>query len=260
MTREQREVFDEVAGAYDRARPDYPAALVDDVFEFARLAPGDRILEIGPGTGKATVAFAARGFPMLCVEPGAQLAELLRANLDALGGTAGEIEISVSRFEDQRFEPASFALAIAAQSFHWVDPDVGFARCAEALRPGAALALFANRPKRGETELHRAVEACYLEHAHALRANALRSYRERDYVAELKAAGAFGTVFEARYPFHREYDADLYVELLSTQSDHRMIEPVARDALLASIRAAIAADGGTLRVDYETHLLLAHRR
>ena len=260
MAREQREVFDEVAGAYDRARPEYPSALVDDILDFARLAPGDRILEIGPGTGKATVAFAARGFPMLCVEPGANLAEVLRANVDGLGSEAGEVEIALSRFEDQPLTRGGFGLAIAAQSFHWVDPELGFARCAEAVRAGGALALFGNMPRRGESELHRAVEACYMEHAHALRPDALRSYRERDYAAELATAGQFGTAFEARYPFHRDYGADLSIDLLSTQSDHRMIEPAVRDALLASIHAAIVEHGGTLRVDYETYLLLARRR
>ncbi|HXR10695.1 MAG TPA: hypothetical protein VN770_00235 [Gaiellaceae bacterium] len=39
-----RSTFDRVAELYDRARPSYPAALIDDV-----AALGPRILEIGPG-------------------------------------------------------------------------------------------------------------------------------------------------------------------------------------------------------------------
>ena len=150
MTRQQRDVFDEVAGAYDRARPDYPPELADDVLAFAHLGEGERILEIGPGTGKATVRFAGRGHPLLCVEPGAKLAEVLCANT---GGR--EVEVLLGRFEDAAFEPGGFGLVIAGQSFHWVDPEVAYLRCVEALRPGGTLALFWNRPRRGETECNR---------------------------------------------------------------------------------------------------------
>ena len=65
---EQRFVFDEIAELYDRARPGYPEALVDDVVALSGIAPGGRILEIGSGTGKATEAFARRGFRIVCLE------------------------------------------------------------------------------------------------------------------------------------------------------------------------------------------------
>src|SRR5439155_3047645 len=45
---------------YDQARPGYPQALVGDVLAFAGMA-SPRTLEIGAGTGKATVAFCRPG-------------------------------------------------------------------------------------------------------------------------------------------------------------------------------------------------------
>ena len=62
MAREQRLVFGEVADLYDRSRPGYPASLVDEVVSYAGLTAGDAVLEVGCGTGKATVPFAAREF------------------------------------------------------------------------------------------------------------------------------------------------------------------------------------------------------
>ncbi|HEX5096633.1 MAG TPA: hypothetical protein VFX21_11490, partial [Acidimicrobiia bacterium] len=61
MTREQRLVFGEVADQYDRARPGYPDAAFDAVVEYAPVRPGDRVLEVGAGTGKATTSMLARG-------------------------------------------------------------------------------------------------------------------------------------------------------------------------------------------------------
>ena len=54
---ERRLTFGVVAELYDRMRPSYPLALVDDVLAFAGVG---RALEVGAGTGKATVLFAAR--------------------------------------------------------------------------------------------------------------------------------------------------------------------------------------------------------
>ncbi|WP_460492072.1 hypothetical protein [Dactylosporangium cerinum] len=55
-------VFGEVADDYERFRPDYPPALIDDVLAYAGL-DGAAALEVGAGTGKATVAFAERVSP-----------------------------------------------------------------------------------------------------------------------------------------------------------------------------------------------------
>src|SRR3954471_21940981 len=52
-----RATFDEVAELYDRARPGYPRALLDDLVALARLTPGSRVVEIGHRPGDR----AARG-------------------------------------------------------------------------------------------------------------------------------------------------------------------------------------------------------
>ncbi|GIF76535.1 class I SAM-dependent methyltransferase [Asanoa siamensis] len=65
-------VFGEVAEDYDRVRLPFPAALVDDVLGYSHLA--GPALEVGAGTGRATVAFAERGVPVVAVEPDAAMA------------------------------------------------------------------------------------------------------------------------------------------------------------------------------------------
>src|SRR5215472_6180709 len=82
QTRERlRRTFDQVAPLYDRARPDYPEQLFDDLFALANLGPGARVLEIGCGTGKASLSLARRGCELHCVESGAKLAAIARFNL-----------------------------------------------------------------------------------------------------------------------------------------------------------------------------------
>jgi ubiquinone/menaquinone biosynthesis C-methylase UbiE len=73
-----RKTFNQVAGDYDAVRPDYPEALVEDVMALSGIPKGGRILEIGCGSGQATVPFARRGYAMTCLDIGAELLERAR--------------------------------------------------------------------------------------------------------------------------------------------------------------------------------------
>src|SRR4051812_20052945 len=125
--------FGAVAEQYDRYRPGYPHALLDDV-----LAP--RILEAGAGTGRATRALAERGATIVAVEPDPAMAELVRARTQGL-----DVEVVVSTFEDYAPAPQAFNRVIAAQAWHWVDPPRAAQVAARALKPDGALCVWWNR-------------------------------------------------------------------------------------------------------------------
>lgn len=72
-------VFDEAAEEYDRTRPACPPEHYDDLVELTGLTAGDRVLEIGPGTGQATVPLAQRGVAVTAIEVGAALATVAGA-------------------------------------------------------------------------------------------------------------------------------------------------------------------------------------
>src|SRR5487761_993727 len=90
-----RQTFDQAAGLYDRARLAYPDALTDDLVALAGLAPGDRLLEVGCATGKASLPLARRGFRISCVELGTELAAVARRNLAGF-----DAEVIQEKFED----------------------------------------------------------------------------------------------------------------------------------------------------------------
>src|ERR1700722_4671949 len=82
MAREQRLVFGEVAELYDRARPSYPAALIDHLVDLAGGGTDHgRVLDVGCGTAKATVLLAARPLSGIGLEPDPDMAALARQNL-----------------------------------------------------------------------------------------------------------------------------------------------------------------------------------
>src|ERR1700689_5029293 len=118
---EYGKVFDEVAAEYDRHRPVYPDELVDQACQVAGIGAGDRVLEIGCGSGQLTRSLVA----------------LARQNLAG----AGEVEFMNARFEDASFPPEHFRAVFSASALHWVDPKVSWRKIADVLVPGGTLAL-----------------------------------------------------------------------------------------------------------------------
>ena len=139
---EQRFTFDQVAGTYAAARSDYPEALADDVLSYAELQPGDRMLEIGCGSGQATKSFARRGFAILAIDPGAALIRAAREHLAAIA----KVELLETTFAAWPAREAAFRLVIAAQAWHWISPELRFAKAAQVVSPGGSLAVFGNVP------------------------------------------------------------------------------------------------------------------
>jgi SAM-dependent methyltransferase len=135
--RQYGRVFDEVAAEYDRSRPGYPHELVEEACALAGLGPGDLVLEVGCGSGQLTRDLLGAGLEVVVVEPGAQLLSLAARNLE----DAGEVTFVNARFEDAQLPGGRFRAVFAASSFHWIDPDVSWAKVADLLAPGGTLAL-----------------------------------------------------------------------------------------------------------------------
>src|SRR5580693_6138178 len=141
------ESFGGDAERYDRARPDYPGALVRRIIA---ASPGRNVLDVGCGTGIEARQFRAAGCTVLGVEPDARMAAFARGS---------GIEVEVATLE--AWDPAGrqFDAVIAGTAWHWVDPVAGAAQAARVLRPGGRLALFWNsfRPPPGLGEAFAAV-------------------------------------------------------------------------------------------------------
>ncbi|GAA1694057.1 hypothetical protein GCM10009680_37260 [Streptomyces yatensis] len=88
-------IFDEDAELYNRARPGYPPELFDDLAEVAGTGPGCRVLEVGAGTGQATLPLAERGCRITAVELGADMAAVARRKLAGFEA----VEIVTADFE-----------------------------------------------------------------------------------------------------------------------------------------------------------------
>ena len=134
---ELRRTFDAVAEDYQRSRPVASAEVFDDLMVLAGLRPRDRVLEIGCGTGQATVPLCERGLHVTAVELGPNLAAVARRRIAAFD----DASVEVAAFED--WEPSvgrtGHRAVIAWNCLHWISPDVAYAKSAALLGSGGAM-------------------------------------------------------------------------------------------------------------------------
>lgn len=255
----ERFTFDTVAKAYDTARPAYPAELYEDMADYAGLKAGDRILEVGCGTGQATAGLARLGLPLLAIDPGAELLAIARRNL----ADADHVGFAETTFEAWPPEPGAFRLVASAQAIHWVAPEIRFAKAAAALSPGGTLAVFGNVAKSVPEDVRSAIFGVYLAVAPELLGNVAPEtwYLPSGPVAGLIAeTPAFGAVEHRAYGWSIPQTAQSYRALMSTKSYHQALPEPKRTALLDGIEAAIAKVSDGFDFEYETHLYLAKAR
>jgi SAM-dependent methyltransferase len=168
-------IFDEVAAEYDRSRPRYPDELIDRAFEVAEIGRGDRVLEVGCGTGQLTRSLVARGLRVVALEPGKHLISLAEQNLEG----SGQVKFVNARFEDAPLPHEHFRAVFSASAFHWIDPAISWQKAARVLVPGGTIAL---------------VQYCGLQEERSI----------RDQQALLSALGRIAPELAADWPTYRD--------------------------------------------------------
>lgn len=250
-----RETFNQDAERYDRARPRYPKQLFD-AFTAAGLPPGARVLEIGCGTGQATVPLAERGYRIVAVELGPEMTALARRNL----ADSGAVEVVTAAFEDWPLPEEPFDAVFSATAFHWVDPAVRVAKSADALRPGGLLATVATyHVAGGSAAFFEAVQDCYARYnPPASRPPTARDIPYDD--RELASSGRFGPATFHRYEWELAYSTAEYLDLLRTYSSHRALPDARRQGLLDCVAKLIdTGHGGRIVKRYLAELRIARR-
>lgn len=257
MALEQRFTFDEIPDLYDRSRPGYPDALFEDLVSLSGILPEGRILEIGCGTGQATIPLAERGFAVVCLEPGPSMARFARSKLARFP----RVQVLESTFEEWPVERGAFDLVVSAQAFHWIEAEVRFTKAALALEDAGGLAVLGNALVLERSPLRDAIDAVYARHAPTLAGPpATRWYSEEGPLFELfSASGRFGPVTWRYYPWSRTYSPSEYCDLLRTHSDHRLLPADQLDSLLGGLTEVIEAHGSAIEVAYHAHLYVAPR-
>jgi SAM-dependent methyltransferase len=259
--RDRGALFDRASKDYGDARPGYPDELFRLLVERCALAEGAAVLEIGAGAGQATVPLLRLGAQMTVVEPGQSLAQRVAER------TAGRnVRIVVDKFEDAQLSAQSYDVVASATAFHWVDPDIGYGKCASLLRAGGWLALWWNvygddgRPDPFEDAL-RPILLAKAPQLVAEGGAALSYALDADArVDEITKTGAFGPVEQHIIHWEGHHKPRELRQMFATFSPWLALPDHLRNDLLDDV-AALARDrfSGFVARPYQTVTYLAQR-
>jgi SAM-dependent methyltransferase len=236
-------VFNEVPDLYDRVRPTYPDELFADLVAITGLNQQSLVLEVGCGTGQATRSLASLGCRVTAVEAGPDMAALARQRLAPFGN----VTVETSAFEDWNDAGRRFHALVAAASWHWVEPSIGWAKAHQVLRPVGWMAVLGNVVVRrpGEPEMY--AETADL-HAHYSPGNPDWGHPplEDEVLATHTGWGEvsdpgdwFGPTVVRFYPTVQWLDGKGFADLLRSTSIYRKLDDNVREPLLDAIAERI---------------------
>jgi SAM-dependent methyltransferase len=220
---ERAQSFGEVASAYARYRPGYPAAALDWALA---PAPGNEVLDLGAGTGKVTEALLRRpGVRVTAVDPDPAMLAQFRADFPTVvahEGTAERIPLP----------SAAFDAVVVGTAWHWFDRALAEPEIGRVLRPGGVLVVLWN----GDDDTVEWVRGYH---------RALHPEEQAPIGTTISAAQpsdpAFGASETRRFANPVPTTIDGFVETISTHSWALIADPRERAAALARMRDYLAA-------------------
>ncbi len=242
--------YSNVADAYSRTRPRYPQQLINRTVELAKLSKNTNILEIGCGPGTATTEFAKMGFSMVCLEPSQESCNLARQNCAGFPN----VEIINTTFEEWELQPNKFNTVLAATSFHWVSPQVGYPKLDRALKDDGNLILLWNKEPQPSYEVYQILDEVYQKQVPSLSRYEERATQERilqELGENVVKSGLFKDFVYEQMECDRAYSIDDYLTLLSTLSPYIVLDSMQRDDLFNELRDALSKNlGDTIETLY----------
>lgn len=241
--------FNTVYFEYDKWRPTYPKELYKDIFDVKEINPFSNVLEIGIGTGQATLPILETGCSLTAIELGDQLAEFSKEKFKKYD----KFIIRNMAFQDFEYPSNSFDLIFTASAFHWIPEEIGYTKVFDMLKSGGIFARFANHPykDKGRNEIHLAFEKIYARYMPGSLAD--DEYNEENAKSRADIAYKYGFTDISYKLYHRTrtFTADEYTMLLGTYSDHIAIEETIRMKFFDGIRQVIYDNGGIITI-YDT--------
>lgn len=219
------EPYKGIAATYEEIRPGYPKKLIEDIISRTGIKRSDRLLEIGAGTGKATIQFAERGFAVHAIELGEDMAAILRdkcADYEKVTVDVVPFEQWTSKANDE------YDMIYCAQAFHWLDPKLKYEKCYKLLKDNGYLVLFwynsCNDNSTEAKEMRKKIDGIvnkYVSDYFAKDENIQRRehdgvYKEDQRIQEIENSGLFSLVEKIEYPHEEKNNADQYLKVMKS--------------------------------------------
>lgn len=254
--------FDDYAGDYDMVRPGYPTQLFKDIKDNCEVGTNSRLLEIGAGSGIATIELAKFGGHVIGIEPGANLAKIAKKQTKALDN----VEIVETMLENFRTEK-KFDMILAFTAFHWIDGNVKYQKVEEMLEDNGHLVLIWNSFFQSDSPATTEVNEAYREFLPETYEKSLQTSEVNQGVLsklngrelEIYRSDLFYPVFQKKYLVLYKYDEYTYPKLLNTFPKIVAVEEKKREKFLSRI-SEIVKQHKTITLPVLTTMITCEKR
>jgi SAM-dependent methyltransferase len=220
--------FADVAGAYERGRPEYSPDVARAIVTELRIPAAGTVLDLAAGTGKLTRALLGIGLDVVAVEPQSPLREVLTESV-------GEERVREGLAEAIPLSDESVAAVTVADAFHWFDQARALAEIRRVLHPGGGLAVLTTVPDWGAAswahEVGELIGDLRPEHPH---------FDGPPWQEAVRAAGGWTPLREIRLTTSQPAQPERFVDYLASISwiaglpEQRRAETLARAYALVS--------------------------
>jgi len=251
LNRSLKNTFGKVSNLYDSARASYPDELIDELIKISKINNKSKILEIGCGSGKATILFAKRGYDVLGVDISEELIDLAKKNSSQFEN----VSYFVSSFEDIDLESNGFDLIFSAQAWHWLDPEIAYKKAWKLLKKEGFLSIFWKHGGYDESDFLKKLRELYIKYCpnyhfptevssaekELLKSSLFNQFEKREYFAELK------------------YDKEKFIQLVSTMSWVISIPKENESKFFSELSNLLDQQDEIFSVPYKYTLLIARK-
>lgn len=234
---------------YDKARPNYPSELFKEIINISNLCSNSNVLEIGIGTGQATLPFIQMGCNLTAVELGDRLSGYCRHKFSAFNN----FSVINSDFLNADLPENHFDMIFSATAFHWIPKDSGYTKVKSLLKQNGVLALFWNHPFVSNTEdkTNLASMAIYQKYRPNDKTPIQFDESKCQVIINELAHYGFRDIQSKIYRRTRTLTSEKYIDLIKTYSDHNALPEQIRFAFEKNMKQAIDEVGGRINI-YDT--------
>src|SRR3989344_4064820 len=209
FNRKLKTIFGEIAELYEKSRPDYPKELFKDLIKISSIKKDSKILDVGCGSGKATIQFANLGYNLIGLDISRELIKIAKRN------STKNVKYVIGSFEKTKLPKNYFDLIISAQAFHWLNPEIAYFKSYNILRSKGYLIIFWNFQKYNNKPFLKSIRNLFKKECPNFPTSKPHSIRK--YKLKLKSAG-FKAIKRKQYNRNIKYKKTDYLRFLESHS------------------------------------------
>lgn len=255
---EQRLLFNEDVSNYDKIRPGYPEKLYREISAYSGVNADSKLLEIGIGTGQATLPFLEIGSKITAIELGDRLSAFAEKKFKSYEN----FEVINGDFMSYPFEENYFDLIYCATGFHWMPVPESYQKLWRCLKKGGVAALFWNHPFPNRKNDVSNVASKRVYDKYCPSEHELVEFEETDCKSQIEylQQSGFSDIHCKLFHRKRTLSTGEYIQLLNTYSDHLSLDPDIKRQFEAEMRLAIDQTGGSINIYDTIDLYLARKK